>query len=172
MGSFVPIAFQALQAFQTVGAVAKVIGLDDNNEKQNRLAVEQLQDQQRIANQRAAEKAALDKHEIEAKAAEAETKRRQALKRAVARQRAEFGASGVSSEDGSSEAVLLGLFEESEEQKSDRERLDNIKKQAIDQDLTNTYRVNTLKRTQLAERAKLKDSRSTLETVSDLLNIF
>lgn len=172
MGTFVPIAFQALQAFQTVSTVANILNQNDTAERRNRQALEQLQQRQRLEEQRANEKAVLDRQEIETKAQAAEKQRRAALKRAVARQRARFSASGVSSGDGSSEAVLLGLFEESEEEKANRERLDNIRTQSIDQNLANQRRVNTLQRTQLAERSRLSNSSSNVDTLSDLLNIF
>ena len=172
MASIVPVAFQVISALQTVSSVAQVLKGSDSQKDSRRLAVEQLQQQQNIAERSAAGKAALDKQELAVKTAEVESERRSGLKRAVARQRAKFGAQGVSSGDGSSEAVLLGLFEESEEEKSGRERLDNIRLQAIDQGLTDTRRVNTLERTQLAEKNRLKNSSSTLDTMSDLLAIF
>lgn len=177
MGSLVPVAFQAIQAFQTISTVANVVGrgfdvFDNDRERSDKLALQQLQQQQNLQQSQAANTAALDRQELVAKAAEADEKRRDALKRAVARQRAKFGSSGVSSGDGSSEAVLLGLFEESDEQRQSRERLDNIRLQSIDQRLSNQNRVNTLKRTQLAERQKLKNSTSGIKTATDFLSIF
>lgn len=177
MGSLVPVAFQAIQAFQTISTVANVVGrgfdvFDDSGERSDKLALQQLQQQQNIQQRQATNAANLDRQEIAAKTAEAEKKRRDALKRAVARQRAKFGSSGVSSGDGSSEAVLLGLFEESDEQRQSRERLDNIRLQSIDQGLSNQSRVNTLKRTQLAERQKLKNNTSGFEKTTDFLSIF
>ncbi|HPF78324.1 MAG TPA: hypothetical protein PLF01_03430 [Alphaproteobacteria bacterium] len=177
MANLVPVAIQAISAFQAVSTVANVVGkglnvFDNSGEKQSQLALEQLQQQQKIQQQQAAAKAVLDKQEIETKAAEAEKQRRDALKRAVARQRAQFGGSGVSAGDGSSEAVLLGMFNESDAERQTREKLDNLKLQAIDQNLLNQKRVNTLQRTQLAEKNKLKNSTSPLETVTDLFSIF
>lgn len=177
MAQLVPVALQAISAFQTVSSVANIVGdgldvFDNSKEKARQQSLEQLQQQQKIQQRQAVNKAALDKQEIAVKAAEVEAKRRDALKRAVARQRAQFGSSGVSAGDGSSEAVLLGLFEESDALRKSRERLDNIRLQSIDQKLGNQKRVNTLQRTQLAERNKLKNSSSTLDTVTDLFSIF
>lgn len=177
MAQLVPVALQAISAFQAVSSVANVVGggldvFDSGSEKSSRQAVEQLQQQQKLQQRQSANKAVLDKQEIAAKATEVEAQRRDSLKRAVARQRAQFGGRGVSSGDGSSEAVLLGLFEESDGLRKSRERLDNIRLQVIDQGLVNQKRVNTLERTQLAERKKLKNSSSTLETVTDLFSIF
>lgn len=172
MGSVVPIAFQALQAFQAVNTVANIINGDDQRDRQGRLALEQLQARQKIEEQAAVNKANLSREEIKVKTEQAESQRKAALKRAVARQRAKFGASGINSNDGSSEAVLLGLFEESDEEKASRERLDNIRLQAIDQNLSNQKRVNTLQRTQLNERSRIKNTSSTLDALSDLFSIF
>jgi len=172
MGSIVPIAFQALSAFQAVSAAASVITKAGARDDNYALALRQLQAQQQQQQAIASKTAALDRQEIAAKTGEAERKRRDALKRAVARQRASFGASGVSNNGGSSEAVLLGLFEESEDQKAERERLDNLKLNTIDQNLKNQKRVNTLQRTQLAERQKVTNTSSTLDSVNDLFNIF
>ena len=177
MASIVPIAFQALQAFETIGTVAKFADkgsaiFSDKGEKQSELALAQLQQQQQLQSQTAAQNALNDKQRIAIQSKEVELERRRALKRAVAKQRASFGGSGVSSGDGSSEAVLLGLFEESEEDKATSQKLDNLKLQALDQDLNNMNRVNTLKRTQLAEKNRLKNSSSTLSDISDLFSIF
>ena len=177
MGSIASVAFQALQVFQTIGTVANMVNqgaqiLGNDDQRSSQQALHQLQQQQNLQEIQAQQKAALEKQEITAKAANAEKERRAALKRAVARQRVQFGASGVSAGDGSSEAVLLGMFEESDEERQSRERLDNIKLQAIDQNLVNQKRVNTLERTQLAEKSRLKNSSSNFDTVTELLSIF
>lgn len=85
----------------------------------NNLALRQLQARQNEALAKSQEEAALDRERIAAEAAEAESRRRQALKRSVARQRARFGSSGIETgSSGSAQAVLLGLFDESEEDRS------------------------------------------------------
>jgi hypothetical protein len=177
MASVVPVAFQALQAFQTIGTVAKFADkgseiFSNKGGNQSDLALAQLQQQQQLQSREAAQSALNEKQNIAIKSQEAELERRRALKRAVAKQRASFGGSGVNSGGGSSEAVLLGLFDQSEEDKAVSQKLDNLKLQALDQNLDNVKRVNTLQRTQLAERNRLKNSSSTLSDVSDLLNIF
>lgn len=177
MAGMTTIALQALAAAQTVGTIATAVSAGTNilgskGEDSSRLILQQLQQKQNLENQRAFEKSELEKQKIKVNASEEETKRRLSLKRAVARQRAKFGGSGISSNSGSSEAVLLGLFEESEDERSTRKKLDNISLQSIDQNLNNTYRVNTLTRTQEQEKQRLKNSRSTFETVTDLFSIF
>ncbi len=86
----------------------------------------------------------------------AESERLQTLRRAVARQRARFGAQGVGNDGGSSEAVLLGLFEESEQEKLKREQLDNLRNQSAQMDVEGRHSLNLLELTSQAERRNLE----------------
>lgn len=183
MGNIAPIASQAVNAFQTANKIISVIrpvanvigrGIDffDDDSTRSELTAKQLQDSQRIQEQQAAQKVSLEKQEILVKAQDAEKKRREALKRAVSRQRARFGSSGVTSNGGSSEAVLLGLFEESDTEKQQRERLDSLKTSALDQGLSQQRRVNTLQRQQLQQSQKLKRQVSPLEAAKSFFDIF
>lgn len=147
--------------------IAGTIGLSTNSlEKQRRrelqskqnLALAQLQAQQSQNLAQAEADAALDRQRIAQDTNASEADRKRALKRAVARQRANSGAAGTSGLGGSSEAVLLGLFEESEEEKSRRDSLDNLRFSAIDQSLANRSATNTLRRTQLQERQRLQSA--------------
>lgn len=136
-------------------------GADSKNQRaalraQQDLALRQLQAQQGLAGANAAERAALDRQRLAAEAANSEDARRDSLRRAVARQNAQFGAQGLSAGDGSSEAVLLGMFEESEQERAKRERLDALRFQAIDQNLEQENRINVLQRAQLQERQNLE----------------
>lgn len=116
----------------------------------------ELRQKQKANMQDLRERAALSRAEIAADAEAAERERRDALKRAVARQRAQFGAQGISPRGGSSEAVLLGLFDESEEQRKEREKGDKIRLGAVNQDIKSRKRLNVIQRTQLKERQKLE----------------
>jgi len=183
MGTIAPIASQAITALSvankvisTIKPVANVLGKGfdffDDNDSASDLALSQLQQQQKLQQQQEAQNSALEKQGILVKAQEAENQRRSALKRAVARQRARFGSSGVNSNGGSSEAVLLGLFEESDQDKMARENLDNLRLNAIDQESTQRKRVNTLQREQLNQKNKLKETVSPLESIKGFLDIF
>ncbi len=88
-------------------------------------------------------------------AAQMETARKDALRRAVSRQRANFGAQGTGSTGGSADAVLLGLFSESEEERAERERLDHLRGQADKIQDNNSYYMNLLSKTQDAEKKKI-----------------
>ena len=170
MAEIVPIATQAISLFQTVNTIAQVF--NDGDGQRDDLALQQLEQQQKLQEAQALQNAETDRAEIAVAAQAAEDERRLALKRAVARQRAAFGGQGIASGDGSSEAVLLGLFEESEDEKQSRERLDKLRLQAIDQGLAQTISANTLTRTQTAEKNKLTQSNDIFDDVSTILGAF
>lgn len=118
----------------------------NNNQSQRQLQAQHNLQEQQIAADNALQKAQID---TEAKAAEEDRKR--ALRSAVARQNAQTGASGIVSGDGSSEAVILGLFNESEEEAQQREERDTLRIASLDQNLTQRQNLNLLQRNQLAE---------------------
>lgn len=106
---------------------------------------------------RISEDAQAERSKIAAATAESERQRRNALRRAVARQRTLFGGRGVGSSGGSAEAVLLGLFQESDADRVDRERIDNLRFSALDRNLDQQRRLNVIQRTQLQEKQKIKN---------------
>lgn len=127
--------------------------------QQQALALSQLQAMQDEEMRRAGEDAAQGRMQIAFDAQAAEEARRAALKRAVARQRATFGASGIdSNSSGSAQAVLLGLYDESEEERARREALDTMRLGAIEQGLSQQARANMLERTQLVQQQQLQQS--------------
>lgn len=72
----------------------------------------------------------LQKQSIKAQSQAEKEQRQAALRRAVARRRALFSANNVSM-DGSGEAVLLGLYEETDEDLKKRDELDRIRQSSI-----------------------------------------
>tara|TARA_B100001989_G_scaffold240165_1_gene204992 strand:- start:283 stop:780 length:498 start_codon:yes stop_codon:yes gene_type:complete len=151
MGAIGSVLGAAQAIAGTVGIVSSVVRQSEGRNQQ----LEHLKQQQNLQLVQAQQDAALDRQKIALDASQAEEKRRAALKRAVARRRASFGAQGVGSGAGSSQAVLLGLFDESEDDLRRRTELDNLRLSAIDQDLSQRGSLNVLQRTQLAERNKL-----------------
>ena len=130
---------------------------------QQQLALQQLQAKQENQTNELIAQTELERQKIDADTAAAEDARQAALRRAVARQRTQFAAQGISSADGgSTEAVLLGLFDESEEEQAERERLDSIRYAALDQDLQAKNSLNILQQTQLLEQQKLQSQLSKL----------
>jgi len=104
--------------------------------------------------------------------AESKRERRNALRRAVARQKTLFGGRGIGSSGGSAEAVLLGLFEESDADRVERERIDNLRFSALDRNLDQQRRLNVIQRTQLQEKQKIQNLSSSGDNdFSDYLNL-
>lgn len=75
--------------------------------------------------------ASIQTAQIQQQAATDEEARQRALKASVAKQRARFAASGIDADDGSAEAVLLGLFQESEAESTARAERDALRERAI-----------------------------------------
>ena len=124
-------------------------------------AVQDLQTRQSEQERQLAQDATLERTRIAEATAQAEGDRKAALKRAVARQRARFGSSGITaSSGGSAQAVLLGLFEESEDEKVQRDKLDSLRLGALDQNQDQQKRFNVIQRTQLQERQKINNASS------------
>ena len=138
-------------ALGVAASVISTVSDSRNLEKQQAQQTRALQRQQAENLRSAQEDAALDKATIKAQAEAAENDRRDALKRAVARQRVNFGASGLTG-DGSSQAVLLGLFDESNDDRQERERLDALRLGAIDKSIAQIQRGNLIARSGLADR--------------------
>lgn len=92
---------------------------------------------------------------IAQQSAEDERRRRDALRRAMGRTRADLGGQGVSAADGSGEAILLGLVGDTEAESAAATQADRLKRQAIQQELDTARRRNLLEQAQLAQRQRL-----------------
>lgn len=117
----------------------------------------ELMDKEKLSNQRDSNRVKLEQaqvnadrelKELEAQTAKDEEDRRKNLRSIVAKQRASFASSGISSYGGSSGAVLKGLLNESEEEKSFRDKMDGFKKQAINDSITHQKQINLLELSQ------------------------
>ncbi len=141
-----------------IGLVNNLVSGEVSGREQGKsqdLALRHLQERQAEQQRQSAEDAALERQQISLSAEQEERKRRDALRRAVARQRAQFGGSGISSNGGSSEAVLLGLFDETEAERGAREKLDALRFGALDQGLDQQRRLDVIQRTQLQESQRI-----------------
>jgi len=162
MGAITPVLTTLTTLTSAVGAVNTAVGaiqtLSGNSaqDRSDDLALEQLQARQRLEQSQLSQDNALERERIALAAAQDDEDRRAALKRAVARQRASFGSSGISQgSGGSANAVLLGLFDETEDELNNREALDNLRSRALDLDASQTRSLNVLQATQLRERQNL-----------------
>ena len=163
MGAITPIASGLGTIAGTLGTVNQIVStvqaLSGNSsaEREQELALRQLQERQNLQAQQLAQDTALERERIALQSAQDEEERRTALRRAVARQRAQFGSQGVSSGGGSSQAVLLGLFDETEDELARRESLDNLRSRALDLDVSQNSSLNLLQAEQLRQRQKLNE---------------
>lgn len=148
LSSIVPSILQVGSALGGINRTAKTV-------YQDKIDLDQLQQRQSLSQAQAERDAALAREELAAETQSYEQQRRAALRRAVAKQKAVFGSTGISSQDGSAEAVLLGLFSESEEERQAREKSNNLRESALQNDLSNQKQINLLQKTQLQQRQKL-----------------
>ena len=163
MGAIVPIASGLNRLVGTLNTVGQITGavqtLSGNSQvrQDQDLALQQLQERQRLQERQLAQQNTLERERIATQAAQDEEERRAALRRAVARQRASFGGGGVGANSGSAQAVLLGLFDETEDELARREELDNLRNRSLDLDLGQTRSLNLLQTTQLQQRQDLNN---------------
>ena len=146
-----------LGAVQTIGsAFDKLSGKgDDLSRAYQNQAMRDLQRQQAQQVADTTARAETERQKITLDSADAEKRRIAALKRSIAKRNARFGATGVGGTGGSREAVLLGLYNESDDEKKQREELDKLRFSSIDNDLSSLASRNILQKTQLSERQKL-----------------
>lgn len=167
LSSIVPVVSSiGSPALGTVTQLASAVGAFDQSDAkrrreeqiaQQKLALAQLQQNQAAQLSNLETQIGLDRQKLEADSQAAEEQRLSALRRAMARQKTQFASQGVSSGgSGSSEAVLLGLFEESEDERQERARLDEIRNRALDHEFSAQKSLNVLQRSQLKERQRLQ----------------
>lgn len=157
MGSLTPVTSTLLPTLQTAVGVASSLNTITNFVKGSSSdALENLQDRQAEDLRRTQENASLERAKIQSDREADDRKRKDALRRAVARQRTQFGGQGISTEGGSGQAILLGLFDENEDQRVERDRLDTLKLNALDQNIAQQKRLNVLQASQLAEKEGIR----------------
>ena len=162
MGAITPIASGLSSIAGTFGTINTIVNtvqtLSGAARSSEDIALRQLQERQNLALSQQAADNALAKDRLAAESAASASDRKRALKRAVAKQRANFGGQGISTNSGSAQAILLGLFDESEAELAERQQLDSLKTAALDQDYAQSQSLNVLQRTQLQQRQQLSSS--------------
>ncbi len=148
-----------LGTLNTISQGVQQLTGDNTQRKSQDLAMKQLQASQAQEKAQAERNAKLERESITLQAEQDSTRRRKALKRAMAKQNAARGASGTSS-GGSGEAVLLGLYNESDEEAKQREELDKIRYNALNNDIYTLSERNILEQSQLAEQQRLQRATS------------
>ncbi len=141
MGTLTSALSQISTTIGTLNAIESGIGeLTGNNGQrksqraQQDLALRNLQDTQALSESEARAKAERDRKQIALTAQQNEDARRKALKRAIARQNVNRGAGGVSA-TGSNEAILLGLYNDSDDNRAQASQLDQLRYNTIDSGL-------------------------------------
>lgn len=158
MGSLTSALGPIFQAGSALGTVAGVVRpFVKNAQSENQLQAKNEQEQKALA-----QNIALQKEQNQLASAQAEEMRQSALKRAIARQKAIFGARGSGDPSGSSEAVLLGQFQESEAERVARQRSDALRDKALDQSFNQKRQSNLLEQEQQRQK-------NLLTSLSDLL---
>ena len=166
MGAITPIigglntAVSTLNTLGRIAGTARALSGNSPGKRERELALRQLQERQARQQAQLARQNDVQRQRLDAQAQADEQGRRRVLQRAVARQRAQFGARGIAQEGGSAQAVLLGLFDETEEQLQSRARLDSLRKRALDLKSEQTRSLNLLQATQLAQRHKIANQRN------------
>lgn len=156
-GQMLPALTGTIGTVQTALGTVEAVRTLANPDREADMALDQLRARQNLQERQLAADAQTSREKIALDASLAEKSRQDALRRAVAKQRAQFGARGVgTSAGGSPEAVLLGLFEESDEERQKREQLDQMRLKSIDQNLSQAKSLNLLQATQLAERKQIE----------------
>lgn len=153
----------ASEAFQILGAANTVLGAVDRFTGASGDEYKEQKARNNLSLQNALTDAVLKKQDIALTAQRVESERRDALRRAMAKQKAYYGASGTDSGSGSAQAVLLGKVSESEEDRRQSEALDALKTASIDEGINTVQRINTLQLTQMKQKNKYKKYTSALD---------
>jgi hypothetical protein len=160
MGTLASTLTQVSSTLGTLNSISQGVQQltgDSTQSKSQDLAMQQLQASQAQEKAQAERNAELERESIALQAEQDAETRRKALKRAMAKQNASRGASGASA-GGSGEAVLLGLYNESEDEAKQREDLDKLRYNALDNDLYTLSERNILEQSQLAEQQRLQSA--------------
>ena len=162
MGTLTPVLGTLTKTLGAVSTLATTVdtlsgGSRRDTRAQQNLALQQLQARQTAEQNQAQSDAVLQREQLQLQAAQDAEARQKALRRAIARQNVNAGASGIS-RSGSNEAILLGLVNDTENETENRDALDQIRFNTIDQNLSNIQSQNILERTQLAESQRLQNA--------------
>lgn len=147
MGAISSVLTPVLQIGSALGTVAGIVQPYQAASQKNREADLKLQQlQQSVAQQKKQNLLAQE---------QSETERRAKLRSLLSSQRASFGGRGLDTSSGSSEAVLQGMLED-----SDQERVSSASKvaaanQELDQQVAQQKRLNLLQKEQLRQKTLL-----------------
>ncbi len=130
LGGLLPVINKSISIVNTIDRAERLLNRKSDH-KDRDLALRQLQERQAAEEKIAGTRLARDQMILDAESASTERRRLNALKRETARQNAAFGGAGVEGDTGSGEAVLLGLFNESEDEKRDQDSITALRRQML-----------------------------------------
>lgn len=140
----------------TAGNLASQRQVSADLRAQQDLMMRQLQARQGASLSEMDGRAKLETQRLDMEAQAGAARRTAALRRAVGRQKTLFSAQGLKGGDGgSSEAVLLGLYDDNRLDQQADDQLTQLRKTALQQDLNATRQRNLLEATQLAQQQHL-----------------
>ncbi len=155
LGGALPLVNQTLSGIKSIDRLASE---NRDTEKNLKLREAQQADKNRLEEKIASNRAVFEKSILNATQSDQDRRRASSLKRALSRQRALFGGSGLDrgGDDGSGAAFLSGLLNESEEEKLSNENLFNLRRRIIDDNVENIRARNLLEESQFKARRKFK----------------
>lgn len=154
MAGFTSIASTAIQAFSVANTIAK--GISDYRDDSGRDAYENMRRQSEIQLAGLQQKQAIERQQIALDKERADADRARKLRAAIAAQKAAYGAGGVGSESGSSQAYLLGLIGDAEEEGRTASGAAELRNRILDNNYNTQKSLNMLTLTQMKERNRLK----------------
>jgi len=151
-GAILPSVATALGANPVLGIVSMAA-----NAVQQKQASDAYQKQMNMQNKINQANVNARLKELNLQEKQAEETRIKNLKSAIAKQKASFAGSGISSAGtGSSKSVITGFLSNSDEEKKQRQELSSLKKQALQEDLARSTESNLLKMSQKEQENNMK----------------
>lgn len=147
-----------------LSSFGNVINLGQSLAKTQRNYKQATQNYQ-LAERTLAQESADARARIDLDAIDAARTRRQSTQRAIARQKAQYGAQGLDSADGSGEAVILGLLADNADAKKYRDSVDALKRQNLENTTAARRQRNLLNLQQSRSNANSALANSFIDTI-------
>ncbi len=155
LGGTLPLLTKTIS---NANAIDTMLNGNRTTRARNELNQSQLIERNRLAEQVATDQAARNTALLNVEQSDQDRKRALALKRAIARQRAMYGGSGIDdgTNDGSGEAVIFGLINDSEQDRAASDSIYTLRRRIIDDNVNNIRKRNLLDEAQNTARRKIK----------------
>ena len=155
MGGLTSIVGAALPVLQLTRQVADQVSADKKVKAANKMAGQQLADSQALAEAYAVQNANIDRQQLVLTEENDVSDKKQSLREQQAALRAKLGALGILSTGGSGDVIARNLLEQTNNDLAVSDALVQLKKQAIDSNVSQLQQRDLLERAQLAEKQRL-----------------